>query len=111
MSDIVISKTASQYYFERRPPYSEEMIQKAKGEEVKVKYSLKKREEATSKVTETQMIETKTETKDVISKEQLYEIGVNLRKAVPDFDIMSDKQRDLVIADIVNGKYDLFIFE
>ena len=103
----ISSDQLAKIYFERKPPYQEEAILKAKKEEYKVEYSIQKEYIETKQVKTIDSSEdTNNEDKNPLKKEELLlKIGEVLKR-VPDFTYMSEKDKTFVIADIINGKYD-----
>lgn len=121
MSDPdIISRAAAQYIFERSPPYQEEQIRRAMKEEVKVDYQLKRVENEVKKVNSTKSIESYMEPKNEetpridlsgpLDKEELSSKVIKMREEIPNFDNMSTPDKNQVVADIINGKYDELIF-
>lgn len=122
MSDAdIISRTVSQYIFERTPPYREEQIKRALNEEVEVDYQLKKVENQMKVVSRNNDIEKYNNTQreedpqidlsGPLDKEQLVEKVIQMRDSIKDFDNYSPEQKNQVIADIINGSYDNIIFD
>lgn len=121
MSDMdIISRVATQYVFERKPPYQEEQIKRAMKEEVEVSYELKRVESEVKKVNSTKSIESYMEPKNEdspsidlsgpLDKEELSSKVIKMREEIPNFDNMSTSDKNQVVADIINGKYDKLIF-
>lgn len=121
MSDQdIISRVAAQYVFERKPPYKEEQIKRAMKEEVEVNYELKRVETEVKKVNSTKSIESYMEPKNEdspsidlsgpLDKEELSSKVIKMREEIPNFDNMSTPDKNQVVADIINGKYDKLIF-
>lgn len=121
MSDQdIISRVAAQYVFERKPPYKEEQIKRAMKEEVEVNYELKRVETEVKKVNSTKSIESYMEPKNEdsplidlsgpLDKEELSSKVIKMREEIPNFDNMSTLDKNQVVADIINGKYDKLIF-
>lgn len=122
MSDAdIISRTVSQYIFERTPPYREEQIKRVLNEEVEVNYQLKKVENQMKVVNKPSQIDEYTTTQreeapqidlsGPLNKEQLVEKVIQMRDSIKDFDNYSPEQKNQVIADIINGSYDKIIFD
>jgi hypothetical protein len=114
-----ISYLASQLYFEREPPYHKEQLLKAAGEEVNVRFTLKKSEEVVKHINEVNSSqETKSDSKfyndSESSKYQLPpEEAIDKMLKIKerfDFDNLSENQQVQVLCDIVNGKCDDMLF-
>ena len=115
----ITTRAASQYYFERKPPYIEESLQRAMGEEIKVQWALQKREIELKKVKEAYSVaKNNNDNRDEVptyegplQKEDISRILKEVLKKVPDFPYLSDKEKDLIVSDVVTGKWDDIIFE
>jgi hypothetical protein len=113
-------QTQIKIHFERKPPYSEEYFLKKNGEEYKVEYELKVEKPKIKAVVEKNEVEDETiDDKNKINEmqettglntEDLLEITVKFLKFVPDFSKKSEKEQVLIIADVINGKYDNILF-
>ena len=107
-------------HFERKPPYSDEYFLKKNGEEYKVEYELKVEKPKVKPIVEkndveSETIDEKNKINDIqnntgLKTEDLLDITVKFLKFVPDFSKKSEKEQMLIIADVINGKYDNILF-
>lgn len=124
-------------HFVREPPYLKEMVLKATKEDYDVQYVLNiekpkvdapiepqdvkptERFEKNKKEIEDNAKSTLTEEKNDISKyrndlnlspEQIIEKSKKIIESIPNFFTKSEKEKSLIIADVINGKYDDVIF-
>ena len=108
----ITSDQLSRIYFERKPPYSEEAILKAKQKDYKVEYAMKKEYVETKQVTETKdQQKSSNGDKTPLKKDELLFKVSEIMKKNPDFQYMNEKDKMLVVSDIINGKYDNIIEE
>lgn len=102
----IISNQASQYIFEREPPYKKESLMRAMGKEVQVEYNLKKVEMETKTVKQSEDVKPP----NLLPKEKVGEILKKVLDKHKDFDLKSSEEQNFIIADLINGKYDEMIF-
>ena len=121
MPSQIITQAATQLYFEREPPYRQEQILRAQGEEVKVHFNLKKREAEIQQVRESNKVEEtkriKVEDKEAkmdltgpLSPEDAIERMLKIKEKVS-FDSLSESQQSQVVAKIINGEFDDIVFK
>lgn len=103
----IISNQLSQYVFEREPPYKKEAILKALGKDVNVEYNLKKVEQQIKTVTDPD----KKEDLNLLTKEKVAESISKILNKNENFISKTVEEQNIVIADLINGKYDVDIFE
>ena len=119
MSPINIARV----YFDRKPPYATEIAMRIAGEQVRVSYELKVERDKDSykasylvdKAQEVKRLseeyekkekEMNKEMKKEVKQEKILEAVVKLNELYPNFSKMSEREQTLIIADIINGKYD-----
>ena len=123
MSDVdIISRGASQFYFERSPPHQEQRMKQMMDEEVNVKYELHSREtkvktvstnEKGQEVNDHQLSdkEAKRDNSGPLKADAVIEKVLKMKEVFPEFDTSTETVKMDVISRIINGEFDNIVME